>query len=155
MWQKSDVTELHTRIEATHRMDKSVKTAILLLDRLPSWKKLNVTAFLATGIGDSSPDAMGARYRDGIGREYTRLFEEPIVVFAGSLDTLQKALSVGHEKALVRSACIEAMFQQSDGDSGRKVFQADEPDSLNLVGVALRGPRKHIDVATKYASLHP
>lgn len=154
MWQKSNATERHTWIEATRRMDKPAKTAILLLDSLPSWKKLNVTAFLATGIGDASPEAMGERYRDGFGREYTRLFEEPIVVFTASLGTLQRALRVGHEKALVRSAYIEAMFQQSNGDAGRRVFQADEPESLDLVGVALRGSRKDIDKATKNGSLH-
>lgn len=135
-------------------MAKSNKTAILLLDSLPSWKKLNVTAFLATGISDASPDAMGERYRDAIGREYTRLFEQPIVVFAASQDLLRQALSIGHEKGLTRSAYISAMFEQSSGDAGRKVFREEKVECLDLVGIALRGLRKDIDKATKGASLH-
>ena len=35
------------------------KVAILVLDDLPLWQKLNVTAFLATGIAGAALDAMG------------------------------------------------------------------------------------------------
>lgn len=35
------------------------KVAILVLEDLATWQKLNVTAFLATGIAAAAPDAMG------------------------------------------------------------------------------------------------
>jgi hypothetical protein len=35
------------------------KIAILVLNDLANWQKLNVTAFLATGIAGAVPDAMG------------------------------------------------------------------------------------------------
>ena len=44
------------------------KVAILVLDDLPVWQKLNVTAFLATGIAGTAPDAMGLPYEDSAGR---------------------------------------------------------------------------------------
>jgi hypothetical protein len=135
-------------------MGKPDKTAILLLDSLPSWKKLNVTAFLATGIGDASPDAMGETYRDALDREYTRLFEQPIVVLAASRDVLQDALNIGHKTGLTCSAYVAAMFEQSDGDAGRKVFRHERAERLDLVGIALRGSRKHVDKASRGASLH-
>lgn len=135
-------------------MKDFAKTAILLLDDLPSWKKLNVTAFLATGIGDASPEAMGEAYSDSIGRTYTRLFEQPIVVLTAPRDVLQKALRTGHERALICSAYVDAMFDQSNGDDGRRVFRDGDADRLDLVGIALRGARKDIDKATKGASLH-
>lgn len=135
-------------------MHKSAKTAILLLDSMPSWKKLNVTAFLATGIGDASPEAMGEKYSDSLGREYTRLFEQPIVVFSASQDVLREALSIGHDKGLTCSAYVHSMFEQSNGVQGRRVFQEEEANCLDLVGVALRGPRKDVDRATKNALLH-
>ena len=154
MWQKSVDAELHTRIDAASRMRKSVKTAILLLDSLPLWKRLNVTAFLATGIGDASPDAMGETYQDSIGRKYTRLFEQPIVIFEASQNVLREALSAGHEKGLTCSAYISSMFEQSNGDAGRKVFREGRADCLDLVGIALRGARKDVDRAAKGAMLH-
>jgi hypothetical protein len=49
------------------------KVAILVLDDLPVWQKLNVTAFLATGIAGAAPDAMGEPYADAVGRRYARL----------------------------------------------------------------------------------
>ena len=38
------------------------KVAILVLEDLQVWQKLNVTAFLATGIAGAAPDAMGEPY---------------------------------------------------------------------------------------------
>jgi hypothetical protein len=35
------------------------KVAIVVLEDLPVWQKLNVTAFLATGIAGAAPEAMG------------------------------------------------------------------------------------------------
>ena len=40
------------------------KVAILVLDDLPVWQKLNVTAFLATGIAGAAPEAIGEPYED-------------------------------------------------------------------------------------------
>jgi hypothetical protein len=53
------------------------KVAILVLDDLPLWQKLNVTAFLATGIAGAALDAMGEPYEDGAGRRYARLLGQP------------------------------------------------------------------------------
>ena len=49
------------------------KVAIVVLDDLPVWQKLNVTAFLATGIAGSAPEAMGEPYEDAAGRLHARL----------------------------------------------------------------------------------
>ncbi len=136
-------------------MVQLTKTAIILLENLPGWKKLNVTAFLATGIGDASPDAMGEMYIDANEREYTRLFGQPIVVFSASKDTLLRALRVSQGKGLICSAYVNSMFDQSHGDDGRKVFRAEHADRLDLVGLAVRGRRKEVDKALKGAWLHP
>ena len=42
------------------------KVAVLVRDDLQTWQKLNVTAFLATGISSSAPEAMGEPYVDGL-----------------------------------------------------------------------------------------
>ncbi|WP_410014524.1 DUF2000 family protein [Sodalis sp. RH24] len=131
------------------------KTAIILLDPLPLWKKLNVTAFLATGIGDASPEAMSEIYIDADERQYTRLFGQPIVVFSASQDTLLRALRVGQERGLTCSAYVSAMFDQSHGEEGRRVFRAEHAHRPDLVGLAVRGPRKDVDKAIKGARLHP
>jgi len=40
------------------------KVAILVREDLPVWQKLNVTAFLATGIAGAAPEAIGEPYID-------------------------------------------------------------------------------------------
>ena len=97
---------------------------------------------------------MGTAYQDSLGRAYTRLFEQPIVVFSASQDVLLRALEIGQERGLTCSAYIDAMFEQPNGDAGRQVFRKAQAHQLDLVGLALRGPRKDIDMATKRASLH-
>ena len=53
------------------------KVAILVLEDLPAWQKLNVTAFLATGIAGAAPEAMGEPYEDAAGRRYAALLGSP------------------------------------------------------------------------------
>ena len=45
----------------------STKIAIVLLDELEIWQKLNVTAFLTSGIIGKFPDLIGEPYKDGSG----------------------------------------------------------------------------------------
>jgi hypothetical protein len=49
------------------------KVAIVVLDDLAVWQKLNVTAFLATGIAGAASEAMGEPYEDAAGRLHARL----------------------------------------------------------------------------------
>lgn len=57
------------------------KVAILVLNDLATWQKLNVTAFLATGIAGAVPEAMGDPYEDASGRQFTRLLGQPVMFF--------------------------------------------------------------------------
>jgi hypothetical protein len=62
-------------------MEFDTKVAIIVLDDLAVWQKLNVTAFLATGIAGAAPEAMGEPYQDAIGRVHARLLGQPIMVY--------------------------------------------------------------------------
>lgn len=85
----------------------------------------------------------------------TRLFGEPIVILSASLETLQCAMTKSVERDLTRAAYVTAMFQQTHGDAGREAFRTQPVEFPDLVGLAVRGPRKDVDTATKGASLHP
>jgi hypothetical protein len=65
--------------------------AIAVLDDLPVWQKLNVTAFLATGTAAAAPEAMGEPYEDAAGRLYARMLGQPMLVFAGGPEGLARA----------------------------------------------------------------
>jgi hypothetical protein len=131
------------------------KVAILVLEDLPVWQKLNVAAFLATGVAGAAPEAMGEPYVDAAGREHARLLGQPMLVFAATPDGLLRAYRAGIERGLARAVYVRAMFSTGHDAANRAAFLAEPADAPDLVGLALRGPRKDVDKATKGASLHP
>ena len=56
---------------------------------------------------------------------------------------------------LTKAAYVRAMFSTGHDAANREVFRAAPADAPDLVGLALRGPKKDIDRATKGAKLHP
>ncbi|MBC9206390.1 DUF2000 family protein [Roseomonas aerophila] len=131
------------------------KVAILVLDDLAVWQKLNVTAFLATGIAGGAPEAMGEPYEDAAGRQHARLLGQPMLIFAAGAGTLQRAWRQGIERGLSRAVYVRAMFSTGHDAANRAAFLLEPAEAPDLVGLALRGPRKDLDKATKGASLHP
>jgi hypothetical protein len=131
------------------------KVAILVRDDLAVWQKLNVTAFLATGIAGAVPEAMGEPYEDAAGRSHARLLGQPILVFAASTEVLRRAWQQSLQRNLTRSAYVRAMFETGHDAANRAVFRAEPADMPDLVGLALHGPKKDVDRATKGATLHP
>jgi hypothetical protein len=131
------------------------KVAVLVREDLATWQKLNVTAFLATGIASAAPHAIGEPYVDAAGRQHARLLGQPILVFAASPEVLLRAWQQAIQRGLQRSAYVRAMFGTGHDAANRAVFRAEPADAPDLVGLALYGPRKDVDKAAKGASLHP
>lgn len=131
------------------------KVAIIVRDDLAVWQRLNVVAFLATGVASAAPEAMGEPYVDARGRRYGNMLGQPVLVFEGDLAALQKAHRVGLERELTLVPYVFAMFSTGHDAANREVFMAEEAENLNLVGLALRGPKKAVDKAIKGLSLHP
>jgi hypothetical protein len=130
------------------------KVALIVRDDLAVWQKLNVVAFLATGVAAAAPDALGEPYEDAAGRQYGRMLGQPMMVFAADLPGLQAA----HRQAMSREVRIvpyvHAMFSTGHDAANREVFRAEDADNLNLVGIALHGPKKAVDKAVKGLKLH-
>ncbi|HZR52439.1 MAG TPA: DUF2000 domain-containing protein [Streptosporangiaceae bacterium] len=128
------------------------KIAIVVRAELAVWQKLNVTAFLASGIAAANPDIIGKRYEDGTGNAYLELFRQPVLIYAGEAADL----SVVHRRALERDLRMAVytieMFGTGNDDDNRAVVRA--ATELDLAGVALYGPRNVVDKVVKGVSLH-
>lgn len=131
------------------------KVAILVLNDLAVWQKLNVTAFLATGIAAAAPEAMGELYEDAVGRQHARLLGQPMLIFVAGPEVLRRAFTQAIERELTRAVYVRAMFSTGHDAANRAAFLAEPPDAPDLVGLALRGPKRDVDKATKGATLHP
>ncbi|WGK59747.1 DUF2000 family protein [Pantoea sp. SS70] len=130
------------------------KIALIVRDDLATWQRLNVVAFLATGVASAAPEMMGEPYVDAKARQYGNMAGQPMLVFAGDLAGLQRAHRQGLERELTIIPYVEAMFSTGHDAANREVFMAENADHLNLVGIALRGPKKAVDKAIKGLALH-
>jgi hypothetical protein len=127
------------------------KIAIVVLAGLQQWQKLNVTAFLASGIAAANPETIGKPYQDGAGNTYTELFRQPVLIYAG------EDLSQVHSRALARGLSTAVysmdMFGTGNDDDNRAVVLA--APVLDLAGLAVYGPRNAVDKVIKGVTLHP
>lgn len=131
------------------------KIAIVVRDDLPVWQKLNVTAFLMSGIAAQHPGIMGEPYVDADGRAYNRLCGQPIICMAASGDTLRKIHQRAIDKGVTTSAYTEEMFSTGHDAANRTVFAKYGKDNANIVGIALRDTKKRVDKITEGARMHP
>ncbi len=133
----------------------ATKIAVLLRDDLAGWQALNATAFLVSGIAGTVPELLGEDYADADGTRYLPMFGQPVLVFAGDRETLSGA----HSRALGLGLCI-AVFTRELFDTGndadnRAAVAAVPGEKLDLVGIAVHGPRKAVDRIVRGATLHP
>lgn len=131
------------------------KITILLRDDLEPWQRLNVTAFLASGIAASDAGIIGEPYADGDGTAYLSMFRQPVLVFEGSKEDLTRS----HKRALGRGLTIAVftadLFVTGHDEANRAAVRAVGRDDLDLVGIALHGPKNAVDKVIKGAHMHP
>lgn len=134
-------------------MHFDTKIAILLRDDLEGWQRLNVTAFLASGIA-ANPELLGEPYTDADSTLYTPMFRQPVLVFAGDKAVLKAA----HERAVARglpTAVFTAeLFGTGHDEANRAAVRAVPREGLDLVGIAVHGPRNAVDKVMKGSTLH-
>jgi hypothetical protein len=130
------------------------KFAVVLREDLEVWQKLNVTAFLSSGIIGQKPDLIGEAYRDAAGHVYNALSVQPIIVLSADGATLSKIHARALERAVPASVYIEEMFSTGHDEANRAVFATFGPDDAKIVGIAMHADRKTVDRITKGARLH-
>ncbi|GAA1660359.1 DUF2000 domain-containing protein [Kribbella alba] len=128
---------------------------MLLRDDLPVWQRLNVTAFLVSGLAATKPELVGEPYEDADGTQYLPMFRQPVLVFEGS----KEFMSVAHGRALSREIPVSVftsdLFATGNDRDNRAAVRAVSQDQLDLVGLALHGPKNAVDKILKGSRMHP
>lgn len=131
------------------------KVAVLLRDDLETWQRLNVTAFLVSGITAGWPQLVGEPYTDADGTAYLPMLGQPVLVLAGD----GAVLTAAHERALRREMAVSVftadLFRTGNDDDNRAAVAAVARADLDLVGIGLHGPRNAVDKVVKGARMHP
>lgn len=131
------------------------KIAVAVRDDLAVWQKLNVTAFLSSGIASGVDGLTGKPYEDGDGNEYLALFRQPVVVYAASAQTLSAACERARSRGLPIAIYTEDMFVTGNDDDNRAAVRAVSAAEARYAGIAVHGPRNAVDKIFKGAALHP
>lgn len=130
------------------------KIAIVLRNNLQSWQKLNVTAFLSTGIAGQCPEIIGEPYRDRVGNLYNAMSIQPMIVLSADEETMSTIHRRSLERDITASIFIEEMFSTGHDTANRAVFSEFAPEDAKVVGIALRADKKIVDKITKGAKMH-
>jgi hypothetical protein len=131
------------------------KIAVLLRDDLESWQRLNVTAFLTSGIAAARPELVGETYEDADGTEYLPMFGQPVLVFAGDADLLAAAWTRALQRGMRIAIYTRELFATDNDGDNRAAVRAVAGEKLDLVGLAVHGARNAVDKVLKGARLHP
>ncbi|MFD5795814.1 DUF2000 family protein [Streptomyces diastatochromogenes] len=131
------------------------KIAVLLREDLEPWQRLNVTAFLVSGLGSQVPEVIGDPYEDADGVSYLPMFRQPVLVFEGGKETLKAAHARALARALPRAVFTADLFTTGNDRDNRAAVRAVPTAELDLVGLAVYGPRNGVDKLLKGARMHP
>lgn len=130
------------------------KIAVLLRDDLQVWQRLNVTAFLASGIA-ADPELLGEPYSDADDTPYLPMFRQPVLVLTGDFAVLTAAHERAVRRGLPTAVFTEELFTTGHDEANRAAVRAVARADLKLVGLAVHGPRNAVDKVLKGATLHP
>lgn len=130
------------------------KIALIIRDDLASWQKMNVAAFLASGIAASYPQSVGEPYEDASGNGYLRLIGQPILIYGADSAALARALDRALTRGVQPALYTEEMFSTTHDAANREAVRGVERESLNLVGLAIRAERKVIDKIVDKLKFH-
>ena len=133
-------------------MKFDTKIAVVLREDLPTWQKLNMTAFLVSGI--AAQGGVGENYEDASGNVYLPMFIQPVMIFAASAeqmrDTYERAMSDGVQLAIF----TEELFSTGNDIDNRAAVKAVARDALKITGIAMRDRKKQVDKILKALTLH-
>ncbi|WP_431258502.1 DUF2000 family protein [Roseateles chitinivorans] len=124
------------------------KIAIVLRSDLEHWQRLNVAAFVASGMA-LQPGVCGGKYRDNDGATYAALFVDPVIVLGGSPEDLQRTLARARVEGLEPGIFTEDMFHTFNDEDNRAAVAQHKTLALPLVGVSLRADRPTLNRVVK------
>jgi hypothetical protein len=136
--------------------DFDTKVGVVVRDDLAAWQRLNVTAFLVSGIvGSADGQIVGEAYVDADGQTYLPMLRQPVLVFEASAQKLKTV----HERALTReldfAIYTAELFTTGHDDDNRAAVRVVPTADLDLVGIAIRAPHKAADGVLRGLKRHP
>ena len=136
--------------------DFDTKVAVVVRDDLAAWQRINVCAFLMSGVvAGADEQVVGPDYEDASGRHYLPLLVQPVLVFEASGSKLRTVYDRAVTRELRFAIYTTEMFTTGKDEENRAAVAAVPSEDLDLVGLALRAPHKAADGVIRGLSRHP
>lgn len=132
------------------------KIAVVVRDDLATWQRLNVTAFMISGVAaHAGTAAIGEDYLDADGRHYLPLLVQPVLVLEAGAAKLRTVRERAERRGVPIAIYTNDMFSTGNDQDNRAAVRAIATDELDLVGVALRAPHRDADAVLRGLKRHP
>jgi hypothetical protein len=136
--------------------DFDTKVAVAVRDDLAAWQRLNVCAFLMSGVAAAAgPEAIGEDYLDADGNRYLPLLVQPVLVFEASAEKLRTVRERAYRRDVPIALYTSEMFSTGHDAANRAAVRAVGANDLDVVGIALRAPHRDADAVLRGLSRHP
>jgi hypothetical protein len=136
-------------------MQFDTKIAVVLRDDLAVWQRMNVTAFLVSGIAGTVPGVVGEPYRDASANEYLPMFVQPVLVYEADGPGLRRAFERALGRGVTPAVYTHDLFATSHDEANRAAVATVATEDLDLVGIAFRADRKTVDRIVDRLRFHP
>jgi hypothetical protein len=148
------MTESLLVADAEERVRFDTKIVIVVRDDLAVWQKLNMTAFLASGVAAQAPESIGEPYRDADDTDYLSMFGQPTMVFEADDAELGRTLARALDRGIVPAVFTADLFATGHDAANRAAIASVPRSDLDLTGIAFRAARNPADKITKGLRLH-
>lgn len=136
--------------------DFETKVAVIVRSDLANWQRLNVCAFLISGVtAAAGSDAIGEDYLDADGDRYLPLLVQPVLVFEATAEKLRTVRERAQRREVPVALYTSQMFTTGHDAANRAAVRAVAAVDLDLVGIALRAPHRDADAILRGLPRHP
>ena len=131
------------------------KIAVVVREDLAAWQKMNVTAFLVSGIAGTVPDIVGESYLDGSGNRYLPMFRQPVLVFGADAPAIRRVYARARQRGVELAIFTHELFATGHDEANRAAVAAVAAEELDLVGIAMHADGKLVDRIVDRLRPHP
>jgi hypothetical protein len=108
---------------SAHYVYQEPKIAVVVRDDLATWQRLNVTAFVVSGIAHRNPEIIGLAYEDASNAVYLPMFAVPVVVLLADRVGIRRGfrpstLTRTRTKCVYRGSLLDRQRRRQPGGRG-------------------------------------
>lgn len=132
------------------------KIAIVILDDLQPWQKLNAAAFLASSVALKFPQTHGKPFVTASGTAYLPFLKHPVLVYKAENEAqLKRAFNRARERELAIGIYTRPLFATKNEEENLAEIIKKTDEEQELVGIVIYGENKKVDKSLDGLKFHP